>query len=75
MTRVSEYFDLGMGQPQLDFVDVKIETDTRVYLDPRALTLLDTKWGRECVALIGDFFGCVLAAITSGDECRRRGRC
>lgn len=70
MTRVSEHFDLGLSQPQLDFVDVKIETDTRVYLDPRALTLLDTDWGRECVALIGDFFGCVLSAITSGDEAR-----
>lgn len=70
MTRVSEHFDLGLAQPQLDFVDVKIESDTRVYLDPRALTLLDTEWGRECVALIGDFFGCVLAAITSGDEAR-----
>jgi hypothetical protein len=70
MTRASEYFDLGMSQPQLDFVDVAIETDTKVYLDPRALTLLDTEWGRECVALIQDYFGCVLSAITTGQTAR-----
>lgn len=73
MTRVSERFDLGLSQPQLDFVDVKIESDTRVFVDPRALTTLDTDWGRECVALIGDFFGCVLTAITSGDKARAIG--
>lgn len=70
MTRVSEHFDLGLSQPQLDFVDVAIDTDTRVFLDPRALLLLDTDWSRECVGLIQDFFGCVLAAITSGDKTR-----
>jgi hypothetical protein len=70
MTRISEHFDLALSQPQLDFVDTKIESDTRVFIDPRALTTLDTEWGHECVALVGDFFGCVLAAITSGDEAR-----
>jgi hypothetical protein len=70
MTRISEHFDLGLSQPQLDFVDVKIESDTRVFIDPRALTTLDTDWGRECVALVGDFFGCILGAITSGDQAR-----
>jgi hypothetical protein len=70
MTRVSEYFDLGLAQPQLDFVDVAIETDTKVYLDPRGLLLLNTDWGRECVALVQDFFGCVLAAIKDGNTSR-----
>lgn len=70
MTRVSEYFELGHTQPQLDFVDVAIETDTRVFIDPRALLLLDTDWGHECVALLQHYFGCVLAAIKADDEPR-----
>ncbi len=70
MTRVSERFELGLSQPQLDFVDVAIETDTRVFIDPRALLLLDTDWGHECVALLQHYFGCVLAAIKAGDPPR-----
>jgi hypothetical protein len=70
MARVSEHFVLGLAQPQLDFVDVAIETDTRVFIDPRALLLLDTDWGHECVALLQHYFGCVLAAIKAGDKTR-----
>jgi hypothetical protein len=70
MTRVSELFSLGYTQPHLDFVDVAMETDTPVFIDPSALLLLDTDWGHECVALIQHFFGCVLAAIKAGDTKR-----
>jgi hypothetical protein len=70
MTRVSEQFNLGLNQPQLDFVDVAMETDTPVFIDPSALLLLDTDWGHECVALIQHYFGCVLAAIKAGDTTR-----
>ena len=73
MTRVSEHFSLGLNQPQLDFVDVAIDTDTRVFIDPRALLLLDTEWGHECVALLQHYFGCVLTAIKAGDTKRATG--
>lgn len=70
MTRVSEHFDLGLAQPQLDFVDVDVETDTKVYVDPHALRQLRTEWGRDCVALLRAYFGCVLTAIKAGDTAR-----
>jgi hypothetical protein len=70
--RVSEYFHLNRHQGELDFVDVDIRGDTRVYLDPRALRLLTTDWGQECVSLIQHFFRTVLQAIRDGDDERAR---
>lgn len=65
--RVSEYYKLNRTQPTLDFVDVDIRGDTRIFVDPRALRLLPSTWGDECVALVQDFFSTVLKAI---DESR-----
>lgn len=70
MTRVSAHFGLGLAQPQLDFVDVDVATDTEVYVDPHALRQLRTEWGRDCVALLRAYFGCVLDAIRTGDIAR-----
>lgn len=66
--RVSDYFQLGRGQGELDFVDVDIRGDTRLYVDPRALRLLPSDWGEECVSLIQQFFRAVLTAIREGRD-------
>lgn len=70
MTRVSAHFAVGLSQPHLDFVDVDVATDTALYVDPHALRQLRTEWGRECVALLRAYFGCVLDAIRAGDNAR-----
>lgn len=70
--RVSEHFQLGRIQPTLDFVDVDINNDVAVFVDPRALRLLNTEWAAECVALIQSFFTTVLSAIRSGDDGKAR---
>lgn len=71
--RVSEFYGLSATQPQLDFVDVDIVGDVRVFVDPKALRLLDTEWGAECRALLQNFFHTVLDAIRNGqdDQARR----
>jgi hypothetical protein len=71
--RVSEYYRLDRGQGELDFVDVDVRGDTRLYVDPRALRLLTTDWGQQCVSLIQHFFRAVLAAIREGrdDDAKR----
>jgi len=66
--RVSEYFGLNRSQPSLDFVDVDIYGDIEVFIDPRALRLLQSKWGDECVSLVQDFFRTVLDSIKAGDN-------
>src|SRR5690349_4259050 len=66
--RVSEYFKLSLTQPSLDFVDVPINGDVRLFIDPTALSLLDTEWGAHCRSLIRDYFTLVLETIKAGDE-------
>lgn len=63
MTTVSEHYALRRTQPSLDFVDVPIDGDVRVFVDPRALRLLQSEWAAECMSLVQSFFRAVLAAI------------
>lgn len=71
-TRVSDYFRLGKRQPSLDFVDVDVHGDVKVFVDPRALRSQQTEWSEECVSLIQNFFETVLNAIREGDEMRAK---
>ncbi len=66
--RVTAHFGLAKTQPEVDFVDVDLATDVRIFVDPRALRRFNTPWGQECVALIQDFFRRVLRSIHEGDD-------
>jgi hypothetical protein len=61
--RISECFDLRVGQASLDFVNVDVERDAPLFIDPRSLRLLPTEWGARCVSLIQSFFDQVLDGI------------
>jgi hypothetical protein len=64
--RVSESFNLQFPQPALDFVNVDVAGDSRVFVDPRALRLLRTPWGDACVSLMQNFFDHILDGIRAG---------
>ena len=64
--RVSEHYGLGRTQPSLDFVDVDVSGDVKLFIDPRALRLLPDEWADGCVALTQNFFSTVLQAIGGG---------
>lgn len=66
--RVSDYFSLKTTQPSLDFVDVDLEKDAKLFIDPSALYLLNTEWGSRCRSLIKSFFSTVLESIKNGDD-------
>lgn len=61
--RVSQFYDLAVGQDALDFVDVDVTGDDPLFVDPRALRTLHTPWANECVTLVQDFFGVILELI------------
>lgn len=67
-TRVSDLFHLGMTQASLDFVDVDVESDNELYVDPSAVRRLGTRWGRECTALIQDFFDTIERALNANNR-------
>lgn len=66
--RVSEYFQLGKTQPYLDFVDVRLETDIEVFVDPSALRGMKSVWGHECASLVKNYFELVLDRIKAGRD-------
>lgn len=66
--RVSEFFNLGKSQPFLDFVDVRLDTDIAVFVDPTALKLLNSSWGQECTSMVQHYFEAVLNQIKSGND-------
>ena len=66
--RVSQYFKLGKTQPYLDFVDVRVDTDLPVFVDPGRLRSLHSVWASECISLLQDYFENVLRMIAGGDH-------
>ena len=68
--RVSEYYQLNRKQPALDFIDVDINTDTRLFIDPSALLYLKNDFGNNCVYLVQNFFQTVLSQIHAGNNQR-----
>jgi hypothetical protein len=66
--RVSECFQLGKTQPYLDFVDVRLDTDVAVFIDPSALRSMKSVWGHECASLVKNYFGFVLDRIKAGKD-------
>lgn len=47
----------------MDFVDVRLDTDIEVFVDPTAIRTLKSNWGHECASLIQNFFDTVLSRI------------
>lgn len=70
--RVSQYYKLKRNQPSLDFVDVDVRGDSRIFVDPRALRLLHSLWADECGALVQNFFRTVLREIRRGANSKAR---
>jgi hypothetical protein len=68
--RVSDIYGLGLQQGELDFVDIDVDGDTRVYIDPHAFRYLHGKWAHECTSLIQSFFHELLDAIVGGNRPR-----
>jgi hypothetical protein len=66
--RVSEHYSLGRTQGELDFVDVQIDGDTALFVDPAALRRVHGQWAHDCVALVQDFFQSVIAAVAANHQ-------
>ena len=66
--RISKYYNLGVGQAGLDFVDIDVVDDARLFVSPLAIKGLDTFWSRSCVALLQDFFAHILSLINEGKK-------
>ncbi|BBH71158.1 hypothetical protein ACTI_78430 [Actinoplanes sp. OR16] len=66
--RVSKIYGIKRSQGELDFVDVDIDKDIPLFLDPRAIAQINNSWARSCVSSLQSFFQRVIEAIHSGDD-------
>jgi len=69
---VTEYYDLDRTQAEVDFVDVDVDTDSRIFIDPRAIRLQHGDLQESCVAYLVSFFTEVLDAIRDENQVRVR---
>lgn len=68
MTTFTEYFQLGKNQAELDFVDVPIDGDIPLFVDPFAISLRPDNWSHRCHRTIISYFQNLLDYIKSGND-------
>src|SRR6185312_125779 len=56
MAHFAQHFGINKSQPQLDFVDIEPLRDTRLFIDPFALSIREDSWASECTDLVLSFF-------------------
>lgn len=66
--RFSEYFDLKKNQQHLDFVDIPLDTDIPVFLDPSSIKSINSIWGNELTYCLQSFFNKVITLMSQGDQ-------
>jgi hypothetical protein len=67
MTSFSQHFGLGKSQVELDFVDVLIDSDIPLFIDPFAISKRPDRWSQRCHQAIMSFFDRAINAIRAGD--------
>lgn len=70
--KFSRAFGLKKSQAELDFVDIKIDGDTPLYVDPFALSIRKDAWSLRCTQQLVSFFQTAISAINQGNHDRAR---
>lgn len=65
--QLSKALKLGKTQPELDFVDIELTTDTPLFLDPAAFYEGEGRFADDCAKDIEQFFEAVLHAAGTED--------
>lgn len=65
--RVSQHYGLVGNQGTFDFIDVHIERDTPLFIDPSVIASQTSAWADECVFAIQSYFQRVLDCIIARD--------
>lgn len=70
--KISEIFDLKVEQIQLDFVDIDLDIDYPIFIDPFLISQSASTWAVEVDATIKNFFNNVVENILSGNYRRAK---
>lgn len=66
--RFSDYFNLDKEQSALDFVDIPLDTDIPLFIDPYILSKLQDEFSMEASQTVSSFFQEVVEKIREGDD-------
>lgn len=72
MATFSRSFGIPKTQAELDFVDVSLTTDNKLFIDPFALSQRCDRWSLDCHATLVAFFQQVIDRIRSHREANAR---
>lgn len=61
--KISEYFGIKKSQHELDFVDIDIDSDTPLFLDPYFIAKNDFPIAFEAHLSLRSYFECLLCAL------------
>ncbi|HVZ12289.1 MAG TPA: hypothetical protein VG965_04640 [Patescibacteria group bacterium] len=70
--RFSQHFGLHKKQFELDFVDIRLDTDIPLFLDPYAISKRADLFSEECNSIIINFFQGIIDDIRSGNHQRAK---
>jgi len=66
MATVSKFFKLNKTQAELDFVDVFLESDIPLFIDPFAIAQREDRWSQNCHRILVSYFQRVIDNIRDG---------
>jgi hypothetical protein len=66
--RFSEKYNLNATQWELDFVDIPLNKDIELYVDPYAINIETDDFSNECNDLIVDYFDQLILSIKNKDK-------
>lgn len=66
--RFTDYYGLNRRQSQLDFVDIPLNTDIALFVDPYALTIAGDDRLRDWADIVVEYFELLLNAIANQNE-------
>ncbi|TKW61399.1 MAG: hypothetical protein DI628_01875 [Blastochloris viridis] len=68
MVRFTEHFGIPLTQHSVDFVNVNLDSDIPLFIDPVALAEREDEWAQVCTGMVAGFFQRIVDLIRSGDE-------
>ena len=66
--RISDHFNLGKQQAELDFVNIDTETDTKLFLDPYFLAHRKDPWSQNASNAIRNYFQILIDMLKQKDS-------
>lgn len=71
--KISQIFGLDKTQYELDFVDINVDRDTPLFLDPYYISVRNDSWSVNATRTIQSFFQHIITLINAGSADEARG--